>query len=80
MKSMQDRATISVTAAAKVLGVGRNAAYAAAARGDIPVIRIGKRMRVPIPALEKMLAVRSRQEIIAAELVRRLRQDESESA
>jgi hypothetical protein len=35
--------------------LGRNASYAAAARGDIPTIRIGSRLRVPIVRLEQML-------------------------
>lgn len=33
----------------------RQAAYAAAARGEIPTIRIGRTLRVPIAALERML-------------------------
>jgi hypothetical protein len=36
-------------------GLCRNAAYAAAKRGDIPTIRIGKLLRVPVRALEQML-------------------------
>jgi excisionase family DNA binding protein len=49
------RATITVEAAAKILGIGRNQAYAAAARGEIPVIRIGKRLLAPIAALERLV-------------------------
>jgi excisionase family DNA binding protein len=49
------RATTTVEAAAKILGIGRNQAYAAAARGEIPVIRIGKRLLVPIAALERLV-------------------------
>ena len=49
------RATTTVEAAAKRLGIGRNQAYAAAARGEIPVIRIGKRLLVPIAALERLV-------------------------
>jgi hypothetical protein len=33
----------------------RNAAYDAAARRDIPVIKIGRLLRVPVRALELML-------------------------
>ncbi len=40
---------------AKILGVGRNAVYAAAARGDIPILRIGGRRLVSRAALERML-------------------------
>ena len=48
------RATTSVEAAA-TLGIGRNQAYAAAARGELPVIRMGKRLLVPLAALERLL-------------------------
>jgi hypothetical protein len=48
--------TISVPEAGRVyFGLARNAAYEAAHRGDIPVIRIGRRLRVPVIALERML-------------------------
>jgi Helix-turn-helix domain len=39
----------------KYFGLGRNAAYDAAARGDIPTVRVGRLLRVPIRALERML-------------------------
>ena len=48
--------TISVPEAGKMLGIGRNASYEAAHRGDIPVIKIGDRYRVPFVRLKKMLA------------------------
>ena len=35
--------------------LSRNAAYAAAKRGDIPTIKIGKLLRVPVRALEQKL-------------------------
>ena len=48
--------TISVPAAGKRLaGLSRNASYAAAARGDIPIIKIGRLLRVPLAALERMI-------------------------
>ena len=48
--------TISVPQAGRVyLGIGRDASYQAAARGDIPVIRIGRLLRVPVAAMERML-------------------------
>lgn len=49
------RATLSVEEAARQLGIGRNQAYEAAARGEIPTIRIGKRILVPKAALAKLL-------------------------
>jgi excisionase family DNA binding protein len=48
-------ATITVPEAAKWLGVGRNTAYEAAARGEIPTIRIGARVLVPVERLRAML-------------------------
>jgi hypothetical protein len=48
--------TISVPKAGeKYFGFGRDASYAAAKRGDFPVIKIGRRLRVSVPALERML-------------------------
>jgi excisionase family DNA binding protein len=51
-----ERRTISVPEAAKWLGISRGAAYAAAISGQIPTIRIGRLLRVPIVALERKLA------------------------
>ena len=46
---------LSVEEAGKVLGLGRTAAYDAIARGDIPHLRLGRRIVVPMAALRKML-------------------------
>ena len=35
--------------------LGRNASYEAARRGDIPTIKIGRLLRVPVVALERLL-------------------------
>ncbi len=51
----QERLTFSMTEAAKLLGIGDGTAYKAAKRGEIPIIRFGKRIRVPCAALYKML-------------------------
>jgi hypothetical protein len=40
---------------ANCLGLGRDASYEAARRGDIPTIRIGKLLRVPKLAFHRML-------------------------
>jgi hypothetical protein len=48
--------TLSVPKAGKqYFNLGRNASYEAARRGDLPVIKIGRRLRVSIVALERML-------------------------
>jgi excisionase family DNA binding protein len=55
-KTNPNKRTLSVPEAAELLGIGRNQAYAAAKRGDIPTIKIGKRMLVPVAALERVLS------------------------
>ena len=50
-----DRATYTIEEAAKILGIGRSSAYQAARAGDIPTIRVGRRLLVPKVALERML-------------------------
>jgi hypothetical protein len=53
----RDGKTMSVPAAGKLyFGLGRNGSYAAAKRGEIPVIRIGSRLRAVVIALERKLA------------------------
>src|SRR4051812_6906716 len=47
--------TLTVEQAGHELGISRNSAYEAAKRGDIPTIRIGRRILVPRVALERML-------------------------
>jgi Helix-turn-helix domain len=48
--------TLSVPeAGAKYFGLSRNGSYDAAERGDLPTIRIGKLLRVPVRAMERML-------------------------
>jgi hypothetical protein len=40
----------------KYFGLCRNASYAAAARGDIPTIRVGRLLKVPVAAMEQKLS------------------------
>ena len=48
--------TLSVPTAGKIYyDIGRNASYEAAKRGDIPTIRVGKLLRVPVVAMERKL-------------------------
>ncbi|MFK0688013.1 helix-turn-helix domain-containing protein [Mesorhizobium sp. IMUNJ 23033] len=58
MKDSQEltRATLTVVEAARRLGIGRNQAYEAARRGEIPSIKIGKRLLIPRAQLERMLS------------------------
>jgi len=48
--------TLSVPEAGRrYFGLSRVSAYAAATRGEIPTVRIGRLLRVPVRALEHML-------------------------
>jgi hypothetical protein len=48
--------TLSVPeAGARYYGLSRNGSYAAAARGEIPTIRVGRLLRVPIRLMERKL-------------------------
>jgi hypothetical protein len=55
---MSDEAPLTLTvpeAGKKYFGLSRNGAYDAAKRGELPVIKIGRKLFVPIRALEAML-------------------------
>jgi len=39
----------------RYFGLSRNGAYAAADRGEIPTIKIGRLLRVPVKAMEQLL-------------------------
>ena len=53
---MEDKLTLSIEETAKILGIGRNLCYDRVKTGEIPVIKIGRRLLVPRAALEKLLA------------------------
>jgi hypothetical protein len=54
--SDQTPQTLSVPQAGKrYFGLSRNASYAAAQKGQLPIIRIGRLLRVPVRAMERML-------------------------
>ena len=56
MKDDEAPLTISVPEAGKkYLNLSRDGSYAAAARGEIPIIRVGRLLRVPVKAMERLL-------------------------
>ena len=59
MRDRIDRLTVTIPEVAEALGIGLNQAYEAAKRGEIPTIRIGKRILVPKAALDRLLEVKS---------------------
>ena len=52
---VDNRLCITVPEAAAMLGVSRNFGYELVKRGELPVIRFGKRLLIPRVALERML-------------------------
>jgi excisionase family DNA binding protein len=70
----QERLTMTIPQAAARLGIGRNQAYEAARRGEIPALRIGHRLLVPVAAFEHMITLRAKQHVVADEFIRRLRE------
>lgn len=55
MKQHSNRLTCTVPEAGRLLGIGRDAAYRAAAKGEIPTLRLGRRLVVPLAQLESLL-------------------------
>ncbi len=49
--------TISVERGGQLLGLGRSAAYEAARRGELPVLRFGRRLVVPTAAVLRLLGL-----------------------
>jgi excisionase family DNA binding protein len=47
--------TLSVPEAGRIVGLGKNASYDAAHRGQLPTLQFGRKLRVPRAALERML-------------------------
>jgi excisionase family DNA binding protein len=50
-----DVLAVSVAETARLLGLSREAAYQAVRRGQLPAVRIGRRILVPWAALEQLL-------------------------
>lgn len=50
-----ERLTYNVVEASKILGLSRNSTYLACLTGQIPHLKIGKRILIPRIALERML-------------------------
>jgi len=49
--------TLTVAAAGAFLGLGRGQAYAAVKRGEIPALRVGRRLLVPTALLARRLGL-----------------------
>jgi len=61
-EELDSRTTLTIEEISLTLGIGRNTAYQAVRTGEIPSIRIGRRILVPVAAFEKMLLEAGRKE------------------
>jgi excisionase family DNA binding protein len=52
---MAERLTMTVTETADALGISRNTAYQLVRKGDIPSVRLGRRLVIPKTALNAWL-------------------------
>jgi excisionase family DNA binding protein len=55
--SLGDRLVLTVAEAGQLLGISRAFAYELVARGEIPIIRLGRRVVVPKAALFAMVGL-----------------------
>ena len=55
MMQNNERLTYNVREAARLLGLSRNSAYQACLKGEIPHLKIGKRVLIPKIQLERLL-------------------------
>jgi len=55
IEEIRQRPTVTVEIAGAALGLGRSSAYAAVRRGEVPAIRIGRRLVVPTGHLLRLL-------------------------
>jgi excisionase family DNA binding protein len=63
-----EQLTMTIEDVALALGVNINTAYAAARKGELPVIRVGRRYLVPRAAFAKMLEGAGAQQQKSAEV------------
>lgn len=61
MVTKTERLTLSVAEAAAMLGLSRNAAYQGCQNGQIPCIKIGKRILIPLVQLNLLLTGEAKQ-------------------
>lgn len=55
LADVRDRAVLRIEEAAEVMGVSRQVAYREIRAGRWPSIRLGRSVRVPVPALRRAL-------------------------
>lgn len=56
-KAIMENLAVSVDVTAKALDIGKFSAYVGIKNGEIPSIRVGRKIKVPTAALRKMLGI-----------------------
>jgi excisionase family DNA binding protein len=60
-----DRLLLRPGEAAELIGLGRSKVYALIASGELPTVRIGGSVRVPLDALREWVATKAREQLEA---------------
>jgi excisionase family DNA binding protein len=68
-KPLSQRLVYTVPEAGRLLGLGRNAAYEAAKRGELPTIRIGRLLLVPKSPFHRLVGLNADEHTPPAEPV-----------
>jgi excisionase family DNA binding protein len=58
MRSITDwenQTVLSIEDVAQILGLGRSTTYESARRGELPTLRVGRRILIPVSAFSKWL-------------------------
>ena len=61
----RSRSTVTVERAASILGIGRSSAYALARSGELPTLRLGRRLVVPVAGLRRLLGETSPEDALS---------------
>jgi excisionase family DNA binding protein len=56
-----ERQVVTVVEAARLLGIGRSLAYEAVARGELPALRIGRRILISKEGLNRLISEGSKE-------------------
>ncbi len=59
MQTGSEKETLTVEEIAEVLGIGRGLAYRMAKSGEIPTLRLGRRILIPRQALAQLLGAQT---------------------
>lgn len=59
-----ERKLLKATEVAQIMGIGRSLVYELIAQGQIPSIRLGRCIRIPVEALQKWIEEQEKQKSI----------------